>query len=133
MSPDFLEAVVAIVVATLRAGTPLVFAALGELVTEKSGVLNLGVEGMMLVGAIGAVIGTLATGSYALGLLTAMIAGAALSLIFGFLTLSLRASQVPAGLALTALAAGLLFAARMPMGRLLPLMAALAGLVHVLM
>ena len=107
MSPDFLEALVAIVVATLRAGTPLVFAALGELVTEKSGVLNLGVEGMMLVGAIGAVIGTLATGSYALGLLAAIVAGAALSLVFGFLTLSLRASQVPAGLALTIFGIGL--------------------------
>lgn len=107
MSPDFIDAMMAIVVATLRAGTPLVFAALGELVTEKSGVLNLGVEGMMLVGAVAAVIGTLASGSYTVGILSAALAGAALSLVFGFLTLSLRASQVPAGLALTIFGIGL--------------------------
>lgn len=107
MSPDFIDAMLAVVVATLRAGTPLVFAALGELITEKSGVLNLGVEGMVLIGAIAAVIGTLATGSYEIGILTAMLAGAALSLIFGFLTLTLRASQVPAGLALTIFGIGL--------------------------
>lgn len=107
MSPDFIDAMMAIIVATLRAGTPLVFAALGELVTEKSGVLNLGVEGMMLVGAVAAVIGTLASGSYAVGILAAILAGAALSLVFGFLTLSLRASQVPAGLALTIFGIGL--------------------------
>jgi len=101
------EVIIVILVATLRAGTPLVLAALGELITEKSGVLNLGVEGMMLVGAIAAIIATLATGSYALGALAGTLAGIAMSLAFGFLTLSLRANQVAAGLALTIFGLGL--------------------------
>jgi simple sugar transport system permease protein len=95
------EVLVVILVATLRAGTPLVLAALGELVTEKSGVLNLGVEGMMLVGAVAAIIATLTSGSYPLGVLAGMLAGVAMALVFGLLTLSLRANQVAAGLALT--------------------------------
>ena len=98
---DVVEVAVVIIVATLRAGTPLVLAALGELVTEKSGVLNLGVEGMMLVGAVAAIITTLGTGSYALGALAGTLAGVAMALVFALLTLSLRANQVAAGLALT--------------------------------
>src|SRR5512143_1350616 len=96
-----LTEIIVILVATLRAGTPLVLAALGELVTEKSGVLNLGVEGMMLVGAVAAIITTLGTGSYALGALAGTLAGVAVALVFALLTLSLRANQVAAGLALT--------------------------------
>ena len=98
---DVVEVAVVIIVATLRAGTPLVLAALGELVTEKSGVLNLGVEGMMLVGAVAAIITTIGTGSYALGALAGTLAGVAMALVFALLTLSLRANQVAAGLALT--------------------------------
>ena len=101
------EVVVVILVATLRAGTPLVLAALGELITEKSGVLNLGVEGMMLVGAVAAIIATLGTGSYLLGALAGTLAGLLMALIFGLLTLSLRANQVAAGLALTIFGLGL--------------------------
>jgi ABC-type uncharacterized transport system permease subunit len=104
---EIAEVAVVILVATLRAGTPLVLAALGELVTEKAGVLNLGVEGMMLVGAVAAVIVTLGTGSYALGAVAGTLAGLALSLVFGLLTLSLRANQVAAGLALTIFGLGL--------------------------
>lgn len=107
MTPDWLDGLIVILVATLRAGTPLVYAALGELITERSGVLNLGVEGMMLVGAVAAIAATLATGSYALGLLAAIAAGAAMALLFGFLTLTMRASQVPTGLALTIFGIGL--------------------------
>jgi simple sugar transport system permease protein len=100
------EALVVILVATLRAGTPLVLAAMGELVTEKSGVLNLGVEGMMLVGAVAAIIATLETGVYALGVAAGLAAGIGMALIFGFLTLTLRANQVATGLALTILGLG---------------------------
>jgi general nucleoside transport system permease protein len=104
---EIAEVVVVILVATLRAGTPLVLAALGELITEKSGVLNLGVEGMMLVGAVAAIIATLGTGSYLFGALAGILAGVAMALVFGLLTLSLRANQVAAGLALTIFGLGL--------------------------
>lgn len=91
----------------LGAATPLIFAAIGELVTEKSGVLNLGVEGMMLMGAVAAFAVTLTTGSPILGLLAAMAAGCFMALIFGLLTLTLLANQVATGLALTIFGIGL--------------------------
>jgi simple sugar transport system permease protein len=94
-------------VLTLAAGTPLVYAALGELVTERSGVLNLGVEGMMVVGAVTSFIVTASTQSPWLGVAAGMAAGAALSLIFGVLTLSLMANQVASGLALSLFGIGL--------------------------
>ncbi len=90
-----------LVLLTLAAGTPLVYAALGELVTEKSGVLNLGVEGMMLVGAVVAFIVAATTKSPWLGVVAGMCAGAALSLIFAVVTLTLQANQVASGLALS--------------------------------
>ena len=96
-----------LIVLTLAAGTPLVYAALGELVTEKSGVLNLGVEGMMLVGAVTSFIVAATTQSPWLGVAAGMAAGAALSLIFGVLTLSLMANQVASGLALSLFGIGL--------------------------
>jgi len=92
---------------TLAAGTPLVFAALGELVTEKSGVLNLGVEGMMLVGAVVAFIVAATSKSAWLGVGAGMLAGAALSLIFAVVTLTLQANQVASGLALSLFGVGL--------------------------
>ena len=85
----------------IAAATPLLLAAIGELVTEKSGVLNLGVEGMMLVGAVIAFAVTVGTGSALLGIIAAAFAGIALSLVFGLLTLTLMANQVATGLALT--------------------------------
>lgn len=102
-----LDIAVAILSATLSAGTPLALAALGELVAEKSGVLNLGVEGMMLVSAAAGFIASAATGSLVLGVLTAMFAGTVMSLLFGVLTLSLLANQVATGLALTIFGTGL--------------------------
>jgi general nucleoside transport system permease protein len=96
-----------IVVLTLAAGTPLVFAALGELVVEKSGVLNLGVEGMMLVGAIASFIVAAKTGAPWLGVGAGALAGALLALICGVLALTLRANQVAAGLALSLFGIGL--------------------------
>jgi ABC-type uncharacterized transport system permease subunit len=96
-----------IVVLTLAAGTPLVFAALGELVVEKSGVLNLGVEGMMLVGAIASFIVAARTGAPWLGVGAGALAGALLSMIFGLIALTLRANQVATGLALSLFGIGL--------------------------
>jgi simple sugar transport system permease protein len=96
-----------LVLLTLAAGTPLVFAALGELVTEKSGVLNLGVEGMMLVGAVVAFIVAAGTKSPWLGVVAGMAAGAALSIVFAVVTLTLQANQVASGLALSLFGVGL--------------------------
>ncbi len=96
-----IEIIVPIVLTVISAATPLLFAATGELVVEKSGVLNLGVEGMMLVGAVTAFAVTVTSGSAVLGISCAVLAGAAMALIFGVLTLSLLANQVATGLALT--------------------------------
>ncbi len=96
-----------ILVAAVAAGTPFVYAALGELVTEKSGVLNLGVEGMMLVGAITGFIAMAKTGSLLLAVACGMAAGALMAAIFGVLTLTLMANQVASGLALTIFGVGL--------------------------
>src|SRR5213080_1886538 len=82
-------------------GTPLLYAALGELLAERSGVLNLGVEGMMLVGAVMGFWAVQHTGSTGLAILVAAVAGAALSLIHAFLVVTLRANQIVSGLALT--------------------------------
>lgn len=101
-----MDTVTAILIATIGAGTPLVFAALGELVAEKSGVLNLGVEGMMLVGAITGFIVAAETGSLVLAVLTAAVAGAGMAGIFGLLTLTFMANQVASGLALTIFGVG---------------------------
>lgn len=89
------------VLSIISASTPLLLAASGELITEKSGVLNLGVEGMMLIGAIAGFATAHATGSAMLGVAAAMFAGAAISMIFAVLTLSLLANQIATGLALT--------------------------------
>ncbi len=102
-----MDTLIAILAAAIAAGTPIVFAALGELVTEKSGVLNLGVEGMMLVGAVAGFAATAASGNAWLGILAGMAAGAAMALIFAVLTLQLMANQVAAGLALTLFGIGL--------------------------
>ncbi len=92
---------------TLAAGTPLVFAALGELVTEKSGVLNLGVEGMMLVGAVTSFIVATTSGQNWWGVVAGALAGSLLALIFAVLTLSFMANQVATGLALSLFGSGL--------------------------
>lgn len=91
----------------LVAATPLIFAAIGELVVEKSGVLNLGVEGMMITGAICGFATAVETGSPLLGFAAAAAGGAALSLLFAFLTQVTLANQVASGLALTLFGLGL--------------------------
>ena len=102
-----MDNLIPILVAAVAAGTPMVFAALGELITEKSGVLNLGVEGMMLMGAVTGFTVASQTGNPWLGALGGMVAGAAMALIFAVLTLNLMANQVASGLALTLFGVGL--------------------------
>ena len=102
-----MDNLVLILAAAIAAGTPLVFAALGELVTEKSGVLNLGVEGMMLVGAIAGFATASVSGSLVIGIFAGMLAGALMSFVFAVLTLNLMANQVASGLALTLFGVGL--------------------------
>ena len=102
-----MELVEAIILSVLAASTPLLIAATGELVTERSGVLNLGVEGMMIVGAACGFGGAWLTGSIFLGALCGIAAGTLLSLIFAAMTLGLAVNQVATGLALTILGVGL--------------------------
>ena len=102
-----MDTAAAVIVSMMAAATPLLYAALGELVTEKSGVLNLGVEGMMITGAVTAFAMATITGSSAIGIVAGAAAAMALSLIFAVLTLSLVANQVATGLALTIFGIGL--------------------------
>ncbi len=92
---------VALLASVMMASTPILLAAIGELVVEKAGVLNLGVEGMMITGAIFGFAVSVETGSSGLGFLAAFVGGAALSLIFAVLTQVLLSNQVATGLALT--------------------------------
>lgn len=99
--------VVNIIGAGLRTGTPLLFATLGELITERAGVLNLGVEGMMLVGALAGFAVSYGTGNPWLGVLAGMLAAGGLSLLHAFVAITLRGDQVVSGLALTFVGTGL--------------------------
>ncbi|MBW5440304.1 ABC transporter permease [Bradyrhizobium canariense] len=102
-----MELVEAIILAVLAASTPLLIAATGELVTERSGVLNLGVEGMMIVGAACGFAGAWLTGSIFIGALFGIVAGTLMSLVFALMALGLAVNQVATGLALTILGVGL--------------------------
>ncbi len=102
-----LEWIIPVVASSLPAATPLVYASLGELVSERAGVLNLGVEGMMLAGAIGGFATATATGSLTLGFAGGMLAGFALAMVFAVLALTLQTNQVATGLALTLFGVGL--------------------------
>jgi general nucleoside transport system permease protein len=101
------ELVEAIILSVLAASTPLLVAATGELVTERSGVLNLGVEGMMIMGAACGFAGAWLTGSILLGALCGIVAGTLMSLVFALMALGLAVNQVATGLALTILGIGL--------------------------
>ncbi|TBR44766.1 ABC transporter permease [Marinomonas agarivorans] len=96
-----------ILFAAIKTGTPLLLIALGEVVCEKSGVLNLGQEGMMLMGAVVGFLAAYSTGSAGLGIFGAIFMGATMSLIFAFLVLHLNTNQVATGLALTIFGTGL--------------------------
>ncbi len=98
---------VLLIAALMAAATPIVLAALGELVVEKAGVLNLGVEGMMIFGAICGFAVAVETGSPVAGFAGAALGGTALALMFGLLTQVLLANQVATGLALTLFGLGM--------------------------
>ncbi len=100
---------VSLLSAMVRIATPIIFAALGELITERSGILNLGVEGMMLMGAFVGFVATYRSGSLWFGVLAALLAGGALGLLMAFMSSSLKVDQTVTGLALNIFASGLAF------------------------
>ena len=102
-----LSLLTSILAATIVAGTQLIIAALGELVTEKAGVLNLGIEGMMAMGAVAAFATAFAGYGPVWAVLAGMAVGCALAIVFGVLTLTMLANQVASGLALTLFGLGL--------------------------
>lgn len=102
-----MDLLILILQGVIVAATPLVFAAIGELVVERAGVLNLGIEGMMILGAIAGFSVTLDSGSYLAGIIAAAAAGAVAAFLFGVLTQVLMANQVATGLALTIFGLGL--------------------------
>ncbi len=104
MNPDFVQLVLITVV---TAATPLAIAAIGELVAERAGVLNLGVEGMMIVGASVGFAAAYLSDSTLLGALAGTVSGVAMAGLFAFLVIGLAANQVASGLALTILGGGL--------------------------
>jgi|YNPNPStandDraft_1061719.scaffolds.fasta_scaffold22285_1 ABC-type uncharacterized transport system permease subunit len=93
--------------AGVRLAAPLLMAALGEIITERSGLLNIGIEGMLLLGALFAVFGSDVSGSPWIGALSAMLTGAIIGLIFAFITVTLAGDQVVTGTAINILALGL--------------------------
>ncbi|HRA47655.1 MAG TPA: ABC transporter permease [Thermomicrobiales bacterium] len=112
---------ITVLAAAIPAGTAILYASLGELIAERAGVINLGVEGMMLMGALGGVAVTIWTGSAWLGVIGAMFAGAALATLHAIVTIPLRGNQVVSGLALTLFGTGLsAFLGRNLVGKPLP-------------
>ncbi len=104
MNSEFL---VPLLAAAVQSGTPILYATLGEILTERSGILNLGVEGIMLVGALAAFLAARVTGSPMAGFLVGGICGALLAGVHGMVCLGFRGNQVVSGLALTILGTGL--------------------------
>ncbi len=102
-----LEFILTLLAAAVQSGTPILYATLGEIVTEKSGILNLGVEGIMIFGALGAFLTSLYTGSPMLGFVAGGFAGALLAGLHGLVCLGFQGNQVVSGLALTILGTGL--------------------------
>lgn len=104
VSDSFLVAVAA---GMVRSATPVLYATLGEIITERSGVLNVGLEGIMLVGACTSVMVTFQTGNAAFGVLSALAAGAVLGLFHALMSIYFKANQVATGIAMTIFGAGL--------------------------
>jgi len=99
--------IIGVIVSGMRLMTPVLFAALGEKIAERSGILNLGLEGMMLLGAFAGFMGTYITGNYVVGIVMAIAAAAALAVLKGFLSITIRTNQLAAGLAIWLLGTGL--------------------------
>jgi ABC-type uncharacterized transport system permease subunit len=102
-----IDLLVSILTVTIQAGTSLVYATVGEIFTERSGILNLGLEGMLIMGAVTAFAGVFHSQSLIVGLLVAMLVAASMAAIHAFLTVTLRTDQVVTGLALTLFGTGL--------------------------
>ena len=102
-----LEIVLPLLAATVQSGTPVLYATLGEIITEKSGILNLGVEGMMITGALAAFVVSSLTGSPWYGFLAGGVCAAGLSSLHALVCLLFQGNQVVSGLALTILGTGL--------------------------
>ncbi|GAK59488.1 ribose ABC transporter, permease protein, RbsC-2 [Candidatus Vecturithrix granuli] len=98
---------ISVLVGAVRAGTPLLFATLGEILTQRAGVLNLGVEGMMIVGALAGFMGSYYLHSPWIGVLTAMLCAGLISLVHAFLCITLKSDQVVSGITLVLLGVGL--------------------------
>lgn len=113
MANVFFASIISLITATLRIATPLIFTALGGTFSERSGVVNIGLEGMMTIGAFFAVYGTHITGSPVMGMLFAIVAGGLLALVHAFLSINLKSDQVISGTAInlfaTALASFLIY------------------------
>jgi ABC-type uncharacterized transport system permease subunit len=118
---DLIALAITIVFGALVSGSPLLFATIGEIFSERAGVMNLGLEGMMLIGAMSGFATWANTGSLALGLIVGMLFGALLALLHAFITVTLRADQVVSGLAVTFLGIGLSSILGQPyVGKLVP-------------
>jgi general nucleoside transport system permease protein len=96
-----------LIAAAISSGTPLLFATLGGILSERAGVINLGIEGMMLIGAVMAYIMSVTMGSLALSIAVSMLAAGALGFLLAFLSVTLKANQIVAGLGITLFATGL--------------------------
>jgi ABC-type uncharacterized transport system permease subunit len=103
---DLLGASASILQSTIRNATPLIFAALGGLFSERSGVVNIGLEGLMLISAFAGVVGAYFTGSALVGLLTALGAGLLFALIHALMCITFEADQIISGTAINLLALG---------------------------
>lgn len=98
---------ISLLAGTIRISTPILLPALGEIYTQRSGILNLGLEGIMIMGALGGFVGAFFTGSLWFGVFVAVMTGMLFSLIMGFLSITVKANQVIAGTALTILGTSL--------------------------
>lgn len=120
--------IIAVIASTIRGTTPILLAALGEAYVERSGLLNLGIEGMMVAGALSSFVVALQINSLFFGYLTAVVVGLSLGLVFGFLTITLRVNQIVVGLGLTILATSMSsFLHRMIFGNQFPILFSAGG------
>jgi len=101
--------------AAVRSGTPLLYATIGEIYTERSGIINLGIEGVMLVGAVTGFMVSLWTGNPFVGLIFGSLAGGLFSMVHAFLTITLNVNQIVSGLALVFLGTGISAVLGMPL------------------